>query len=480
MLVGLYPRVSTQEQAKDGYSIGEQTERLQKYCEAMGWTVYKTYTDAGYSGGNTDRPALQEMIRDVKAGKLDKVVVYKLDRLSRSQLDTLYLIEKVFLANGCDFVSMNENFDTSTPFGRAMIGILAVFAQLEREQIKERMMMGKEARAKEGKFHGSNNIPFGYDYTNGELIPNEFEAVQIRKIFELAQNGLSPYSIAKKMTEHGYVRRDGIPWKDISVRRSLLSKYYIGYIHHHGEWISGIHDAIIDQSQFYDVQKIMKVRTEQHQKHNRRAGKATTYLGGFLYCSKCGAKYTKNTSCSKPKPDGSQYRYEFFGCNSRNKRGRTDLVKDKNCKNKNWKSDVLTDSVFAEIRKLALDPEYINEVNTIEVQDDSPLIEQEIVKIDEQLSRLMDLYTFGNMPVDVLQDKIHALNDKKIKLQNELEQLKMEQVDIMSKHDALKLVSSFEDVLAGGDFDAIRQVIAGLIERIEIDGDEFTIRWNFA
>lgn len=480
MLVGLYPRVSTQEQAKDGYSIGEQTERLKKYCEAMGWTVYKTYTDAGYSGGNTDRPALQEMIRDVKAGKLDKVVVYKLDRLSRSQLDTLYLIEKVFLANGCDFVSMNENFDTSTPFGRAMIGILAVFAQLEREQIKERMMMGKDARAKEGKFHGSNNIPFGYDYTNGELIPNEFEAVQIRKIFELAQNGSSPYSIAKYMTEHGFIRRDGIPWRDVSVRRSLRSKYYIGYIRHHDEWISGIHDAIIDQSQFYEVQKIMQIRTEQHQKFNRRAGKATTYLGGFIYCAKCGAKYSKNTSCSKPKPDGSQYRYEFFGCNSRNKRGKTYIIKDKNCRNKNWKSDVLTDAVFAEIRKLALDPEYINEINTVEVQDDTPLIEQEIGKIDGQLSRLMDLYTIGNMPVDVLQDKIHALNDKKIKLQNELEQLRLEQVDIMSKQDALELVSSFEDVLAGGDFDAIRQVIAGLIERIEIDEEEFTIRWNFA
>lgn len=120
------------------------------------------------------------------------------------------------------------------------------------------------------------------------------------------------------------------------------------------------------------------------------------------------------------------------------------------------------------------------EIQTIEVNDDIPLLEKEIAKIDEQLSRLMDLYTLGNMPVDVLQDKIHALNDKKIKLQNELEQLKMEQKDTMSKQDALELVSSFDDVLAGGDFDAIRHVIAGLIERIEIDEDEFTIHWNFA
>lgn len=182
MKIALYPRVSTQEQALNGHSIDEQIERMNKYCEAMGWQVYKTYTDAGYSGANTDRPALKRMIKDIEAGKIDKVLVYKLDRLSRSQLDTLYLIEKVFLANNTDFVSMSENFDTSTPFGRAMIGILAVFAQLEREQIKERMMMGKEARAKKGHYHGSNCYPIGYDYIDGHLVPLEFEAIQIKMI----------------------------------------------------------------------------------------------------------------------------------------------------------------------------------------------------------------------------------------------------------------------------------------------------------
>ena len=154
--VFLYVRVSTQEQARDGYSIDEQIERLKDYAKAMGWIVVKIYTDGGYSGSNIDRPALQSMIKDVLAGKGDSVVVYKLDRLSRSQKDTLELIEDYFLANKVDFVSMTENFDTATPFGRAIIGILSVFAQLEREQIKERMSMGREGRAKEGKFHGSH------------------------------------------------------------------------------------------------------------------------------------------------------------------------------------------------------------------------------------------------------------------------------------------------------------------------------------
>ena len=178
MIVGIYVRVSTPEQAVNGHSIDEQIERTQKYCDAMNWTVYKVYTDAGFTGSNTARPAMQNLIKDVRDGKINKVLVYKLDRLSRSQKDTLMLIEDIFLANNVDFVSMSENFDTATPFGRAMIGILAVFAQLEREQIKERMAMGKIARAKQGKFHGSAKIPIGYDYIDGELVTNEYEKIQ--------------------------------------------------------------------------------------------------------------------------------------------------------------------------------------------------------------------------------------------------------------------------------------------------------------
>ena len=146
--VVIYIRVSTREQSEEGYSIGEQQDKLIKYCEAMGWEVVKIYIDPGYTGSNIERPGLQSMIHDIEAGGIDKVVVYKLDRLSRSQFDTLYLINKVFLANNCDFTSSTESFDTSTPFGRAMLGILAVFAELEREKIRERMADGKLGKSK--------------------------------------------------------------------------------------------------------------------------------------------------------------------------------------------------------------------------------------------------------------------------------------------------------------------------------------------
>ena len=208
-MIALYPRVSTQEQATEGYSIEEQIDRLKKYCEAMGWNEYRIYTDAGYSGANTDRPALQEMIRDIKDGKIKRVVVYKLDRLSRSQKDTLELIEDVFLANDCEFESVSERFDTSSPYGRAMIGILAVFAQLEREQIKERMSMGREGRAKKGKWRGGSNVPIGYDFIEGNLEPNEFEKMQIVEIFNLFLQGHQIETIERLFLEKGYAHKYG-------------------------------------------------------------------------------------------------------------------------------------------------------------------------------------------------------------------------------------------------------------------------------
>ena len=142
--VFIYVRVSTTEQAEEGYSLGEQEARLRKLCEANDWILVKVYTDGGFSGGNTDRPALQEMIKALEKGEADMVLVDKLDRLSRSQFDTLYMIQKVFMPQDVAFVSRAESFDTSTPFGRAMVGILAVFAELDRERIKERMSEGRE------------------------------------------------------------------------------------------------------------------------------------------------------------------------------------------------------------------------------------------------------------------------------------------------------------------------------------------------
>ena len=203
----IYIRVSTQEQAQEGYSVGEQKERLIAYCKAQDWLIADIYVDGGYTGSNLNRPGIQKLMAETD--KFDVVLVYKLDRLSRSQRDTLYLIEEIFLPNKVDFVSMQESFDTSSPFGKAMIGLLAVFAQLEREQIKERTKMGRIARAKAGLYHGGGNIPIGYDYSDGHLVVNPYEAEQVKKIFAWYLEGASLKTITDRLQEAGYTNRYG-------------------------------------------------------------------------------------------------------------------------------------------------------------------------------------------------------------------------------------------------------------------------------
>ena len=129
--VALYIRVSTDAQFEEGYSVEAQKQMLEGYCASKGIKNYEFYIDGGFTGSNIERPEMQRLVDEVKRGLISGVVVYKLDRLSRSQKDTLYLIEDVFNPHQTSFTSLNENMDTSTPMGRAMLGILSAFAQLK-------------------------------------------------------------------------------------------------------------------------------------------------------------------------------------------------------------------------------------------------------------------------------------------------------------------------------------------------------------
>ena len=473
--VFLYVRVSTQEQAKEGYSIDEQIERLKKYADAHGWIIVKIYTDAGYSGGSTERPALQDMIRDVRAGLGDMVVVYKLDRLSRSQKDTLELIEDVFLINNVDFVSMNEKFDTSTPFGRAMIGILAVFAQLEREQIKERMVMGREGRAKEGKFHGGGTEPVGYDYVDGELVVNEFEAMQIKELFELYLSGISARSIEKIFIEKGYTHKHGT-WKAYAVRKILTNDLYIGNVTFGGKSFPGNHTAIIDVESFEKAKKIAEDRaTAYHSLH--RVTKSSTLLGGMLKCGHCGGKYGVTTSGWSKGRKG----YRFYCCYSRRKQNRAMIV-DPNCKNKNWRLEDLDNIVLDQIRKLSIDPDYIlkmkEEKQSGENCNKTEILKKELKKIDSQRSRLMDLYGIGEYTIEEVQKKVKPLNEQKEKIEKEIERLTFD-ASKLTVAEAKHLISSFDEIIERGENHEIRLLIESLIDLVEIDNETVTIHWKF-
>ena len=481
MRVGLYLRVSTTEQANEGYSIGEQESRLKDYCKAMRWSIYKLYVDPGYSGGNTDRPGLQDLIKDVEEGLLDKVVVYKLDRLSRSQYDTLYLIEKVFLVNNTDFVSMTENFNTGSPLGRAMIGFLAVFAQLEKDKINERMIMGKEARAKEGKWGGGASVPIGYNYipATDELVVNEYEKLQVLDLVDLFLKGTPLRTIETMFLKKGYKHKHGV-WTPSTMRHALRSKLYLGYIKYRNEWYKGDHTPFYDEDTYNSIVKLLDARLEQFKVNGNKAGVQTTYLGGLLRCKYCGGKYTKhlNSRYREGKP-----KVYWYVCYSRNKKVKK-MIKDPNCKNKNWKMVELDEAVFNEIRKLAVSPEYIHEIKAskkvdTDVETKVKIIDSEIKKINEQISRFMDLYGIGKFTIDQVSGKVDPLNDQKRALETERDKLTATE-GTLSEEEALEIVESFEEAFDSGDFVAIRSIIESLIYYIELDNDDVYIHWKFA
>lgn len=468
-MTGIYARVSTAEQAK-GYSIDEQNDRMKKFCEAHGWS-FRYYTDAGFSGADTERPSLRRLVEDVENKKIDRVLVFKLDRLSRSQKDTLNLIEDCFLKNGCDFVSMSESFDTSTPFGKAIIGILSTFAQLEREVIKERMTMGKEARIRSGKWTGGIT-PFGYDYdrAEGKLIVNEYEAMQIRELFERYAAGDPRHGIMADFNAKGYSLRNN-PWAMWSINYILENRVYCGFIRFKDGWIRGTHEPIISEDLFEKVAAVIADGRRRYAETGVPAGgkaNISTLLGGLIFCGCCGNKFGKRSAGSPPK------RFWEYCCYSRIKSAQT-RIKDPSCKNKAYRVEELEKIVLDEIRKLRFEP--IQQKATEDNESKIALMKAEVESIDRQVSRFLDLYGLGRFSVDQLDKKIKPLEDRKASLQAEIEVLKTRAK--MPLKQAAEIIESFDVVLEKGTFAEQRRAVQLLIDRIVINGEEIDIYWNF-
>ena len=471
-MIAIYTRVSTTEQAQEGYSLQEQEIRLKSYCEAMNWGPFQIYTDPGYSGGSIKRPALQLLIRDVKAKKINRVIVYKLDRLSRSQKDTLFLIEEVFLANHCDFVSMTENLDTGSALGKAMIGILAVFAQLERETIKERMVMGKIARAKEGKWCGGSTAPYGYNYENDNLIPDEIESLHVMEAFNLAERGWSTSKISDSFNRKGYTPKRGVNcWTDITIKRILKNQVYIGKVNFYGEQYNGKHDPIISEEQFDHVQSILKKRSAHYERFNPDPHRRVSYLGGYIRCSRCGAGYQLFTANSKR--NGKTYKYKYFVCNSRSKRNPS-LVRDPSCKNDYWKPDLLEKIVFGEIRKLTID-NVDDQHLTIRPDDlQAKSISAEIEQIDRKMQKLLELFMMDGIPKEKVQEQMNQLSLQRDQLQEEINNIPETDIE-----EVKATIKNIPDILNHGTYEDIRDLISVLIDHISIDGQDITIHWTF-
>ena len=293
---GIYVRVSTEEQAQEGYSIRAQEEKLRDYARIKEWAVYKIYIDDGISGKNiTDRPAITEMIEDVKNGIVKNVLVFKIDRLTRSVADLISLIE-LFNNHDCAFNSLTESIDTHSATGRMFIKILGIFAEFERENISERVRLGFERKVKEGYAISTNNPSYGYDRKKGEKIQtiNEKEAVIVREIFHMfVDKHMSYYHIAKNLNSRNIPTKGNSIWYGRTISDTLTNCNYKGYVRYAVEdekrnfEIKGLHDPIISEELYDKAQeRIKNISVKVFKKHP----KENSYFAGVIYCGICGRK----------------------------------------------------------------------------------------------------------------------------------------------------------------------------------------------
>lgn len=228
----IYTRVSTDKQEKEGYSLPEQERLCMAAIQSKEWEYVSTYSDT-WSGATMDRPGLQELLTDLKSGLFDVVVIYKLDRLSRTQKDTMAIIEDFLCKHNVGLLSLSETLDTTTPFGKAMIGILSAFNQLERDNIRYRTMMGKQAKKEKGGFLGAPMLT-GYKYAGNDKVEiDEKGAEYVRLIFKMRNEGATLDKIAQTINEKGMKGRDGGIARANSIRKILknASAYALGEWH---------------------------------------------------------------------------------------------------------------------------------------------------------------------------------------------------------------------------------------------------------
>ncbi|MCX6343457.1 MAG: recombinase family protein [Armatimonadetes bacterium] len=324
----IYVRKSTEENLNTDFnSLDAQRESCESYVQSRkheGWVVLPTeYSDAGFTGANTERPALQRLLADMEAGKVDVVLVYKLDRLSRSLLDFATLVG-LFEAHNVAFVSITQSFDSSTPMGRLCTNVLMSFSQFEREIIGERIRDKVAAAKRRGLFTGGTP-PLGYDVDSDKrrLVINPEEAETVKFIFKRFAELGSPFQLADElnkkgittkawMTKHG-VFREGKPWHKMRIYRTLYNRTYLGEVIHKDNTYPGEHERIVSQRMWDSAHAVIEENTRTWAKHAR--SKAPALLRGIIRCGACDRSMSPVSTQSRGK------RYSYYQCGKASKQG---------------------------------------------------------------------------------------------------------------------------------------------------------------
>ena len=306
VIAGLYPRVSTEDQSRFGHSLDEQEDRLKKLCEFKDYEIYKVYREEGVSAKDTNRPKFKEMIQDMKDGKINKIVVYKLDRLTRSIQD-LENICKMLEEYNCDLESVAEEINTGNANGKFFIIMLTILAQLEIERTSERTKFGLIGAAKKGHISGQPALGYTKKDKSKKLVIDELESDVVKRIFSMYLEGSSVCHICDIFNEENVLNKH---WATTTVDKILSNKIYIGSIEHgkrdkkNTQIFEDVVPAIIDKTTFECVQK----RKEKNLKNYKR--KRTYIFMQKILCPKCHKIMGGESSTS-----GTGAKHIYYKCN---------------------------------------------------------------------------------------------------------------------------------------------------------------------
>ena len=311
--------VSTEEQVQEGFSIRAQEQKLKDFTRIKDWSIYSIYIDEGISGKNiTERPAINRMIEDIKAGHVKNVLVFKIDRLTRSTADLIFLVD-LFNQHDCAFNSLMESIDTQTASGRMFLKIIGIFAEFERENIAERIKLACERKVKEGYSLCTHCVSFGYDRPKGQKVQtiNENEAKIVREMFDMYVNqGFTLLGMAKSLNVRKICTKKNAVWTVSMVNNVLRNCNYIGKVRYKindkekNFEIDGLHESIISNELFQETQILLERNSKTCPTKKPREW---NYYAGFLYCKKCGKKLDTHAKYNKKK-DGDTTLIGSYRC----------------------------------------------------------------------------------------------------------------------------------------------------------------------
>lgn len=441
---GIYVRVSTEEQAKEGFSIRAQEQKLKDYARIKEWAIHKIYIDEGISGKNiTDRPQINQLIKDIKKGLVKNVLIFKIDRLTRNTSDLIYLIN-LFNEYNCAFNSLCESIDTQTPSGRMFIKIIGIFAEFERENIVERTKLGFERKVKEGYSLCTRTASYGYTRNIGNKIQkiNEKEAVIVREVFDMfVHHGKSFLDIAKNLNERNIPTKENSVWIARSIRNMLTNCNYIGKVRYATKdeernfEVQGNHEPIISNELYEEAQELISKISK---KSYTKRPKEENYFSGVLYCAKCGARLVTHNDLYKNK-SGEKIFKSGYRCSNY-------IRKTCSASNISQKS---VETAFMDYIEQIEDFSAINEIQLEENRKAKDNNIKLIEKLNNQLKNLenkekeiLNSYVDNNLNFDRYIQLKDYIEDEKCKVCKQLEEVSAIEEDteemIIKKEDIIK------------------------------------------